>query len=326
MTIIAESQKLKDIIAQIDRIASILYTDRCSSSDTCVSQWQRGHVLISGETGVGKEVFGMYLAKQIVGPSFSEDTDVVIENCATLNNEIADSLLFGHEAGAFTGAVKQSRGLIETANGRILILDEIDKLSPPLQAKLLRFLETSKFKRLGGCSNILQSRCVVIAMGVNISLMAKDLYYRFAHRINIPPLRERREDIIPLFKQYLRRQDSVKVGKDIASILEAHSWPGNVREIRNLCDRLSIYDTVDAGTVFRLIDRPEDGNEIKESTLEGKTLEEIEKLAIVSALRKYSFIQQDAASALGITPRVMTYKLRQHGIKRANEDEFALAG
>lgn len=314
MKIVAESQALKDILAQIDRIASTIKIVRSGPGEANIGQWQRNHLLISGETGVGKEIFGLYLAEEIIGPGFSEDDHVVIENCATLNNELADSLLFGHEAGAFTGAVKRSRGLIEAANGKILILDEIDKLSPSLQAKLLRFLETGKYKRLGGCDSILRSKCVVIAMGVNVSNIMQDLYYRFTHRIDIPPLRERVEDIVPLFEQFVDHRGEFQVGTDIAILLKQYPWPGNVRELRNICDRLSVRDQMNRKAVLQLLSEQKRGRSVNESPFDGMTLDEIERQALVSALRKFRFVQQDAAAALGISPRAMSYKVRQFKI------------
>lgn len=211
-------------------------------------------ILITGETGTGKEVITRYIHQN--GPR--KNKPFVAINCSALQPTILESELFGHEAGAFTNAVKLHKGLFETANEGILFLDEISSMSADMQSKLLRALEDKRIRRVGGTKEIPVDLQVIAASNHNIEAMIQegtfrsDLYYRLnVIQIHLPPLRERREDIHELFVYFIRRIGAEQ-GKNINSVDSAvataimnYSWPGNIRELRNACERAVIFCTSD---------------------------------------------------------------------------------
>ena len=206
-------------------------------------------VLLTGETGTGKQV----LARLIHAKSARRDRPFVYVNCATLTENLLESELFGHERGAFTGAHRQKRGRAELADGGTLFLDEIAELTPPVQAKLLHFIEYGEFTRLGGTVPLHPDIRLLCATNRNLQervaqgLFREDLYYRIhVLHIHVPPLRERREDI-PLFLNHFIRHFSRNLNRPEPTLapgllekLQAYSWPGNVRELRNAVERAII--------------------------------------------------------------------------------------
>ncbi|MGB9858341.1 MAG: sigma-54-dependent transcriptional regulator [Moorellaceae bacterium] len=207
------------------------------------------NILIQGETGVGKEV----LARFIHAASHRAGAPFVAVNCGALPENILESELFGHERGAFTGAVAQKRGIFELANGGTLFLDEIGEASPSIQVKLLRVLETGEFMRVGGEKvfktnvRIIAATNVDLEQAVKDNLFRKDLFYRLdVIRLVIPPLRDRKEDIPALIAHFLRTFNNhelpyqVRISPEASEILTNYSWPGNIRELVNVLRQAAI--------------------------------------------------------------------------------------
>jgi len=206
-------------------------------------------VLITGESGTGKEV----LARFIHRGSSRADAPFVALNCAALPAELLESELFGHERGAFTGAVAARAGRLEQAAGGVLFLDEVGEMSPNVQAKFLRVLQEREFQRLGGTRTLKADVRIVAAtnrdpkQAVADKLLREDLYYRLGvFEIHLPPLRERREDILVLAQGFLEEigqtigRPSAGISEDAAEVMSRHGWPGNVRELRNTIERALI--------------------------------------------------------------------------------------
>ena len=233
--IIGESEQMREVWHQVAQVAPTNAT-----------------VLITGETGVGKEV----VAKTIHEKSSRSNRLFKAVNCGVLYQDLLQSELFGHEKGAFTGATSQRRGVFELADGGTLFLDEIGEMSPEVQVKFLRVLETQEFTRLGGEKNVKVNVRVIAATNVDLETSVKekdfrqDLYYRLnLFRIQIPPLRERREDI-PLFVNAFISELSTKHNKNIVGIkpdalnsLENADWPGNIRQLKNAVESAIIVAT-----------------------------------------------------------------------------------
>ena len=205
-------------------------------------------VLLGGDSGVGKEL----AAREIHERSPRSSHNYVVLDCCTLHENLFESELFGHERGAFTGAISQKRGLIEAADGGTLFLDEIGEISQAAQAKLLRVIETRQFRRVGGVKDLTADARIVAATNRDLAAMVQDgcfradLFYRLsAFAIRVPPLRERREDIPILARHFLVKHDfSRRLRKELSrgadQALVAYDWPGNVRELRNVMERAVI--------------------------------------------------------------------------------------
>jgi len=207
-------------------------------------------VLLTGETGTGKEV----LARSIHSFGPRADTPFIPINCAALPDTMIESELFGHEAGAFTGAQKKKPGLIEIADGGILFLDEISSTKQEMQAKLLRVLDEQKFRRVGGVKEIAVDVQIIAASNRNLPSMIEegtfreDLYYRLkVVDLHLPPLRERIVDLPALTGNFIR-QINLRVGGVVEVItpraldaLKAHAWPGNIRELRHVVERAILF-------------------------------------------------------------------------------------
>ncbi|WP_456341949.1 sigma-54-dependent transcriptional regulator [Thermovibrio sp.] len=282
------------------------------------------NVLILGESGTGKEV----VAKAIHQLSGRKNKPFVAINCAALPPELLESELFGYKKGAFTGAVADKKGLIEKAGGGTLFLDEIGDMPLPLQAKLLRFLETKRFIPLGSTAEKEVDVRVIAATNKNLKEEIKkgnfreDLYYRLATIvIEIPPLRERREDI-PLLVEYFAREFANKYGKEIKRIssgfinyLMELPLEGNVRELRNIVEREVILledGILGAGysgkgkLPVKEIVIPDEGVNLKE------ILNRVEREYILAALEKTGGVKTKAAQLLGLTLREFRYRLSKH--------------
>ena len=202
-------------------------------------------VLIEGETGVGKEL----VAQSIHDQSPRREHPLVAIDCCTLQENLFESELFGHERGAFTGADRKKQGLMEIAEGGTVFLDEIGDVSATVQAKLLRVIETGRFRRLGGTRDLSVNVRFLAATNRSLAALVKsggfraDLYYRISPMvITVPPLRERREDILPIAESFLQsrrfmRNVSKSFDADAGRALQAYNWPGNVRELRNVVER-----------------------------------------------------------------------------------------
>jgi two-component system nitrogen regulation response regulator NtrX len=208
-----------------------------------------GRVLITGENGTGKEL----VARAIHDHSKRADGPFVYVNCVALADELIESTLFGHEKGAFTGAIARKEGRLEAAHGGTAFLDEIGDVSARLQAKLLHFLETGEFERVGG-TRTLRVDCRVVAAtnrdlprAVREGGFREDLYYRLnVIGLHLPPLRERREDVPRLAEEMLRhyaaalKRPGLRLAPATLAALEAHAWPGNVRQLKNAIERMAV--------------------------------------------------------------------------------------
>ncbi len=312
--VIGSTRRWKDVLAQAARVAQTETT-----------------VLLTGESGTGKEVIARFIhhgSKRGNGP-------FIAINCAALPDQLLESELFGHERGAFTGAVAAKPGRIEQANGGVLFLDEVGEMSPAVQAKVLRVLEQREFLRLGGTR--LQRADIRVIAATNRDLMAairrgefrEDLYYRLGvFEITLPPLRERPEDIIELADSFLDEIGQT-VGRPAAGIaraareqLTAYHWPGNVRELRNAIERAVIL--ADGGYI-----RPEHlpvtaprpvgltGGELNGTAAlpaGGVNLEAIERSLVVKALAQARHNKTRAAKLLGLTRAQLYTRIEKYGL------------
>ncbi|MCL4850159.1 MAG: sigma-54 dependent transcriptional regulator [Bryobacteraceae bacterium] len=272
-------------------------------------------VLITGESGTGKEL----IARCIHNNSPRGQRVFIPVNCTALSPALIESELFGHERGAFTGAVSQHMGRFERAHGGTLFLDEIGELDPGLQAKLLRVLQDRTFERVGGTRQITADVRIIAAsnrdLKQNISegRFREDLYYRLnAFPIELPPLRERPSDIRRLARFFLERsakelgKSALALSPEAESVLMAYAWPGNVRELENTMERLAIlYDDV-----IEPDDLPITGSGPTRLVL----FKDIERRAIEEALHENQGNRSRTAKQLGISLRTLQYRLKQYGM------------
>jgi len=279
-------------------------------------------VLILGESGTGKEM----VAQAIHERSPRAQRELVAIDGSGLQENLFESELFGHERGAFTGADRQKRGLIEEAAGSTLFLDEIGDIGPAIQAKLLRVMETSSFRRLGGNKTLAADARFVAATNRDIEAMSRagsfrsDLYFRLSRFvITIPPLRERREDIEPLARHFLAlltRTASMTLAADALKLLVAYDWPGNVRELRNAIERGVILAR--AGNQVRtehlaFIPRDRAGEVVLRFGQE-PNLEQIEREYLRQVMAKYGGNRQKTAAVLGISERHIYRLIEKYGL------------
>ena len=281
-------------------------------------------VLIRGETGTGKEL----IAGAIHHNSLRTSRNYVKVNCAALQENLLESELFGHEKGAFTGADKQRIGRFEQADGGTLFLDEIGDMSASTQAKILRVLQEHEFERLGGTRTLHVDVRIIAATNRNLSQMVQegrfreDLFYRLnVVSVDMPPLRDRKEDIAALADFFVRRFSGEMKKKvegvhpDALKVLMRHNWPGNIRELENVVERsvLLVEGSVIGVGDMQIGDQSSptsDRAQIIKIPPTGIPLEEIERQAVLEALRMSNWVQKDAAELLCISPRVMNYKIK----------------
>lgn len=289
----------------------------------------RATVLLLGESGTGKTLVG-----QIIHELSDRSGNPFIKvNCAALPDNLLESELFGYEKGAFTGATESKSGRVEEAAGGTIFLDEIGELSTPLQAKLLRFLQDREFERLGSTKTrevdvrIITATNRDLEEAVRDGLFREDLYYRLnVFPIRVPPVRERREDIEPLVR-FFTKKVSAEYGcelhfhPDAMNALLAHDWPGNVREMENLIERLAIiHDGGIIGVRDLSPNMAHGGREQDHAAIETlPSLREIEQRNILAALERNRWIQSRAAKELGITLRQMGYRVKKFGIEELVE-------
>ncbi len=285
-------------------------------------------VLIEGESGVGKEL----VANEIHQRSARADQNFIEIDCCTLHHSLFESELFGHERGAFTGADRRKPGLIEGAEGGTLFLDEIGELDLTLQAKLLRVLESGFFRRLGGTKDLRANVRIVAATNRNLEQMSRegkfrrDLYYRLSSfLVQVPPLRERREDVAELVEHFIHHLDiTLRVKKTVSTAamkqLVAYDWPGNVRELRNIVERAIILSG--GGHEIRPEHLAFGASEARASTGTSLTfahdpsLEEIEQRYLEKMLDKHSGHRAIVAKVLGVSERNLYRLIRKYGLIR----------
>lgn len=278
-------------------------------------------VLITGESGTGKEM----VATAINSESQRRTKPYLKMNCAAIPSELLESQLFGHERGAFTGAISRQEGCFERANGGSLFLDEIGDMSMMTQTKLLRVLQEQEFERIGGSNTIKVDVRIMAATNKNLleeikkGRFREDLYYRLnVVEIHIPPLRERIEDIPEIVEAFLEEfkekynKPDLSLSRNAMSVLTAYSWPGNVRELRNVIERatvLSRANIVEADDFPDKIRRPSEvaGEGIGEDHI--YTMAEMERMYAQKVLEYAGGNKLKAARLLDIDPKTLRTKL-----------------
>ena len=277
-------------------------------------------VLLTGESGTGKEVVARFIHRR----SPRNEEPIVAVNCAALPEALLESELFGHEKGAFTGAVQARRGRFELAHGGTLFLDEVAEMSANVQVKLLRVLQEQQFERIGGTRTIVVDVRVIAATNVDLASalerksFREDLYYRLnVFPIHIPPLRDRREDILPL-ANYFAGKIAARIGRrfdglhpDVQKLLYEYDWPGNVRELQNALERSLIV--AKTNTVLAE-DLPLQFERAHPPSSRPHTLAEIERAAILEALERNGGERRSTARELGMSLRTLQYRLKEYGL------------
>jgi two-component system NtrC family response regulator len=317
--IVSGSPKMEEVMGLVARVAPSQAT-----------------VLIQGESGTGKEL----IANAIHYASPRSAKPWVKVSCAAIPETLLESELFGHEKGAFTGATQRRIGRFEEADGGSIFLDEIGDLSPSTQVKLLRILQDKEFQRLGSNLNVKTDVRVITATHRNLEeaikkgLFREDLYYRLnVISITLPPLRERREDIPLLINYFLKKYSKENqklisdISKEARALLLRYPYPGNVRELENLIERAVVLCREEIITTqdlpFHL--KEEKSEKLWESSKKEKTLpeslEEIERDSILKALYQHQGVQTKAAESLGISERVLRYKMKKYRIRFDEEKE-----
>ena len=288
-------------------------------------------VLIEGESGTGKEI----VARAIHLQSARREGPFISVNCAALAEPLLEAELFGHVKGAFTGAVANKPGRFQLADGGTLFLDEIGDLSPKGQGDLLRVLEDSAFRMVGG-SELIQVNVRVIAAtnktlqeSVNSGKFREDLFYRLQIvPIVMPPLRDRAEDIALLIERFFEnftakhKRRRKRMSAEALQLCQRFPWPGNVRQLRNTIERLVITCREAVVDVPQLPDflRDYDRKTTTFTVRPGTPLAEVEKLLIRQTLTHVTSNREEAAKALGISRRALQYKLKQYGLLNGAEE------
>ncbi len=297
--ILGESQKMKRVFDTIKKVAPTDIT-----------------VLIQGETGTGKEL----AAKAIHALSPRRELPFVPVNCAAIPKELIESELFGHEKGAFTGATSAREGKFQLAHGGTIFLDEIGDMTLDLQAKILRILEDKELQRVGGNKSISVDVRIIaatnkdLAKAVENRMFREDLYYRLnVVALKLPPLKERKKDILPLAEHFIAGRVK-KIASKAKRLMESYDWPGNVRELKNCVDRAVVLGD---GKIIQPEDLPfalRDGGQVIPAPLE--RLDHIEKDHIIRVLRHTNWNKSDTAKILGITRQTLDNKIKRYTITK----------
>jgi DNA-binding NtrC family response regulator len=305
--IVYASEKMHQVVSLIVRVAK--------TDSTC---------MVQGESGVGKEI----VANLVHELSERKDGPLVKINCSAIPDTLLESELFGYERGAFTGAFQRKIGKFEVAHGGTIFLDEIGDVPLPLQPKLLRVLQEKEIERLGGLRPIKVDVRIVAATNKNLEEEVKqgrfreDLFYRLGIvRIDIPPLRDRKDDI-PLFLDYFLKKFNVRHKKSIKGfsreardVLIKHDYPGNVRELENIVERAVVlargeYLTREDLSLFGQAEIPSIDGTMKQ------VVEAMEKRMIIEALVSANWVQTKAAESIGISERMLRYKMKKLGVTK----------
>jgi two-component system response regulator PilR (NtrC family) len=320
-TLLGHSDAMRRIFDLVQRIANARTT-----------------VLITGESGTGKE----RIARAIHDASERREKPFLVINCGAIPETLIEAELFGHEKGAFTGAVGSRLGIFREAEGGTVLLDEIGELAPALQVKLLRVLQERKVRGVGASAEVSVDVRVLAATNRNVEddvragRFRQDLYYRLnVIRVEVPPLRTRREDIRPLAEHFLlgcaaeQKKDIRAFSPDALRALEGYGFPGNVRELENLVERavaLATGQTIGLGDLPRevsgvasqptpaLVGLPEEGCNLDE------VIGEVERRLILQALEKAGGVRTQAARLLGVTLRSLRYRLQKHALAEAGDE------
>ncbi len=315
--LIGKSQGMQEIYSKIEQVAD-----------------SRTTILITGESGTGKEL----VAKALHYNSSRRERPFIALNCAALPETLIESELFGHEKGSFTDATARRVGQFELANTGTLFLDEIGDLSPITQAKLLRVIQEREFTRIGGVQSIKVDVRIVTATNKNLDDLVRkaqfreDLYYRInVIALVLPPLRDRGEDIPLLAKHFLEkrldeeRRPRIEFGKEALELLTRYSWPGNVRELENFVEQAFIWSQnatqITPEHLPTLIKNDSRSTSLRDDTLAGrmsleKAVMEFEREIILNALKRTNYVQTHAANLLGISRRMLKYRMDTLSIGR----------
>ena len=311
-TIIGDSPQLKRVLS---------LSNKAAMSDS--------NILIEGETGTGKELLAEYIHKH----SARHEKPFVVINCASLPDQLIESELFGHEKGAFTDAKNTKQGLVEIAHGGTLFLDEIGELSLALQPKLLRFLENGEYRRIGGITNLTSNVRVIGATNKNLleesdkKGFRKDLLFRLnVITLTIPPLRERKDDVLLLASHFLKEKSPIRSPKKLSpeaeEVLVSYSFTGNIRELEHIIERAIIF----ADDEYIL---PDDLNlphtyqkgiytqtaPVSEEVEEILSMEDLEKWHIRKILNRNHWDRTRTATQLGISPKTLYTKIKKYELK-----------
>ncbi len=319
--LIGKSPSMQDIYNKIEQVAD-----------------SRTTVLITGESGTGKEL----VAKALHYNSGRRERPFIALNCAAIPETLIESELFGHEKGSFTDATARRVGQFELANNGTLFLDEIGDLSAMTQAKLLRILQEREFTRVGGVQSIKVDVRIVAATNKNIEELVRkgqfreDLYYRInVIALYLPPLRERGEDVPLLANHFLAKrieEDSrphQEFTKDAVDLLSRYPWPGNVREMENIIEQAFIWskgsDSITPEHLPNILKNDSRSSSLRDDTLAGrlsleKAVMEFEREIILDALKRTNYIQTHAANLLGISRRMLKYRMDTLGIGRPDQE------
>ena len=315
--LIGKSQGMQEIYAKIEQVSD-----------------SRTTVLVTGESGTGKEL----VAKALHYNSSRRERPFIALNCAALPETLIESELFGHEKGSFTDATARRMGQFELANTGTLFLDEIGDLSPVTQAKLLRVLQEREFTRIGGVQPIKVDVRIVAATNKNLDELVRkgqfreDLYYRInVIALYLPPLRERGEDVPLLAKHFLakrveeEKRPHIEFGKDALELLTRYPWPGNVREMENIIEQAFIWSQnatqITPEHLPATLKSDSRSSSLRDDTLAGrmsleKAVMEFEREIILDALKRTNYVQTHAANLLGISRRMLKYRMDTLGIGR----------
>ncbi len=305
--IIGTSDRMQEVFEAVHRVAD-----------------SKATVILYGESGTGKEL----IAKAIHYMSPRVKLPFIKFNCASIPEGLLESELFGHEKGAFTGAISARKGRFELAHGGTLLLDEVGDLPLNLQPKILRVLQEREFERVGGEKTMKVDVRLIAATSRNLEeLVSKgkfreDLFYRLnVVPIFMPSLRERREDIPLLVEFFLKRfnkenNKNVSISPDALRVLADYHWPGNVRELENTIERLVVMSgrkSINADDLPMNMKMPSHNDVLQKESLQAG-IQDIEKSSILDALEKTGWVQAKAARLIGLTPRQIGYKMKKYGL------------
>jgi len=304
VTFIGNSPKIKEILSMVRRISLV-----------------NASVLISGESGTGKEV----IADLIHQLSTRRDKNMVKVNCSAIPETLMESELFGHIKGAFTGAIRDRKGRFEEADGGILFLDEIGEISPMIQVKLLRTLQTMEFEPVGSSKpkkvdvRIISATNKNLKTEVQLGHFREDLFYRLnVIPLVLPPLRERKQDIPDLVHYFLDEFNpdrNITITHDALMMLVQYSWEGNVRQLRNVIQRILALSTSDKITQDDLPEEIRNYLHSEKDSIEQKTIAEVEKSHIQKILEECNYNQLKAAEVLGVHRNTLSRKIKEYHIR-----------
>jgi len=332
-SLVSENQRLKEQLAEKFRPENFVGS---SSAMAQVFAWtakaagSSANALITGESGTGKEL----VARALHFHSPRASGPFVAINCAAIPATLLEAELFGYVRGAFTGAIRDREGKFEEADGGTLFLDEVAELPLEMQAKLLRVLEDKKVSRLGGKGETAVDFRLVASTNRKLEQLIaekafrEDLYYRLnVLPVELPPLRERREDIALLVSHFFRKigAPTLRLTPEALELLRVYPFPGNVRELENICEQISVLRRSDEIGAAELPDkvrnyRPEKSGLFFDPPEGGVNLEDLEKELIRFALDKFGGNQTKAAQYLGITRPTLIYRLEKHGLSKGGDE------